>query len=144
MGLVYAAYVIYRFRTNIRNGILFTSMVLVVFSLTLLPFMIWNPDLFFAHGPFSVQLAYLPIWVAVIFITISILLGWNASNLSDLVYFSGLTLFALVGVAFLLRTSAIGIGASVFGDGFDITYFIFCTPFLLLSLQSEKSQKLTT
>jgi hypothetical protein len=143
VGLVYAIYVTYRFRTNIWNGIIFASMVLAVFSFTLLPFVLWNPELFFAHGPFSVQFAYLPIWVDVVFITISTLLGWNASNLNDLVYFSGLTLFALVAVAFLLRISAIGIGASVFGDGFDITYFIFCTPFLLLSLQGGESQKLT-
>lgn len=143
VGLVYAIYVTFRFRTNIRNGIIFALMVLAIFSLTLLPFAIWNPELFIAHGPFSVQLAYLPIWVDAVFVTISTLLGWNASNLDDLVYFSGLTLFALVTVAFLLRIGAIGISAAVFGDGFDITYFIFCTPFLLLSLQGRKSQKLT-
>ena len=140
VGLVYTMYVTYRFRRNSWNGVIFASIILATFVLTLLPFMIWNSELFFTHGPFSVQFAYLPIWIGALFVAISTLLGSTASNLNNTVYLSGLVLFALVTVAFVLRISAIGIPASVFGDGFDITYFIFCTPFLLLALRGGTSQ----
>jgi hypothetical protein len=140
VGLVYAIYVAYRFRRNVRNGILFSAIVLLVFLLTLLPFVVWDPKLFFGYGPFSVQFAYLPMGVAGTFIVVSALVGWSACDLSKTVYLSGLVLFVVVAIAFLLRTSSVGIVASLFGDGFDITYFIFCTPFLLLSFTHLKNQ----
>ncbi|MFZ2096038.1 MAG: hypothetical protein WAV05_05300 [Anaerolineales bacterium] len=134
VGLVYAGYYVYKFRQQIWHGILFSMFTLVIFGLTLLPFIIWNPNVFFTEGPFFVQFLHLPLTLAGLFVIIIVLLAWKALNLREVIFFEGILLFVIVTVAFLSKVAEVGVNSAVLKDGFDITYFIFSVPFFLLSL----------
>ncbi len=136
VGLVYAVYLPYRFRTQIPRGILFSGIAIVVFLLTLLPFYLWDPALFLAKGPFGAQLRHLPVWIDLLFLAAAVLLGWTARDLQGVLFRSGLLLFGTVAVAFCLAILDEGFQAILSIDRFDISYFVFCTPFLLLSLRA--------
>jgi hypothetical protein len=137
VGLIYAGYYAYKFRQHIWHGILFSGFTLMTFGLTLIPFIIWNAQVFFTEGPFSIQATYLPLGLAVIFAIIAAIVGWKATNLRDLLFSEGVILFVIVAIAFLIAVAHKGVSVAVLKDGFDITYFIFCTPFLLLSLEKS-------
>jgi len=135
VGLIYAGYFAYKFRGQIWHGILFSGLTLIAFGLTLIPFMFWDAPKFLREGPFSVQMGYLPVGMAALFAAIAAVVGWNVSSIRDVLFSEGILLFVIVVIAFLSPVTQLGIYATVIKDRFDITYFIFCTPFLLLSLE---------
>ena len=137
VGLIYAAYYLYKFRRDIVHGLVFSFVTLSVFGLTLLPFIVWSPRVFFAEGPFSIQMSYLPLTQVVPFILLAALAGWRSSKIEDLFFWTGAILFAIVAAAFLTKAIHVGFPGAVFADKFDISYFIFCTPFLALSLEGS-------
>lgn len=139
MGLVYAGYYAYKFRDHIWQGISFSGITLIFFGLTLLPFMTWNAPVFLREGPFSVQMGYLPTGITVVFISIATIIGWQITDIKIALFHSGLLLFSIVAIAFYLSVIHLGVIKAILEDGFDITYFIFCIPFLLLSIESQQS-----
>lgn len=134
VGLVYIIYIVHRFRTRPVNGLGFSAIALLVFFLALVPFVIWDSAAFFAGGPFSIQLAYLPFWITLLFACVAAAIGWRAHD-SDPVYAAGLALFAVAATALVLALTNIGFSAAILKDGFDISYLIFCVPFLVVSLR---------
>ncbi len=139
VGLIYAGYYVYKFRRHIWQGILFSGFSFLVFGLTLLPFVVENASVFLNEGPFSVQMGYLPTGIAVAFVLISMTAGWLAFNMDDVFFYEGLLLFFIVVIALLPGAAQSGLYETIIKDGFDITYFIFCVPFLLLSAGGQQS-----
>ena len=142
VGLVYAGYYAYKFHRHIWNGILFSGFTLIIFGFTLMPFVIWNAQYFFKEGPFSVQMGYLPADITIVFVIIVAISGWNTFHLKDLFFYEGILLFVIVVIAFLPIAIHSGIYTAVLKDKFDITYFIFCTPFLLFSLENQQINRI--
>lgn len=138
VGLVYAGYYTYKFRHNIWQGILFSGFTLLIFGITLLPFVIGNVTVFFREGPFSVQLRYLPTGITIIFVVLAVIIGFTTTNINDVLFYEGLLLFVIVVIAFLPAVTHLGLYRTILEDGFDITYFIFCIPFLLLSIGNQQ------
>ncbi len=138
VGLVYAMFVAFRFgKENVRNGFLFSLMVIGVFGLTLVPFMVWDLHAFRAHGPLAIQLAYVSTGTILGAIVLAVLLGLAAKNVEDVLYYSGIVLFGIVLLAFVTRAAEVGFQVAVFKHGFDIGYFIFSVPFLVSVLRIE-------
>ncbi|RPH36881.1 hypothetical protein EHM92_03785, partial [bacterium] len=75
IGLIYVAYVIWRFRQRPLQGVYFSGIVLLAFLFTLVPFIAWNPGLFFSNGPFSIQFGYLPLWIVLLFLGVAVIAG---------------------------------------------------------------------
>lgn len=135
VGLLYAPYVVYKFRLKyIRNAVLFSGLTVAIFFLTLLPFMIWNMHDFVTDGPFAVQFGYVSTPVVVVSLLLSILVGFGVKNLNELFFFSGVILFGLVLWALIARIIQVGFGQAIFVNKFDVGYFIFSIPFLILSV----------
>jgi len=132
--LIYIPVCGYLFRRQIiRAGLFFLSMF-VGLSLSLVPFLIWNPIDFINFGPFSVQLSYIPNWLLILSIASSI---WCALTIRSLKRIYSSVWFILFGVtcaAFVIAMLDYGWYRTVLGDGFDISYFCFALPFLLISL----------
>jgi len=133
--LIFAAYVAYKFRPTILKGVLFVSISLLMFLFTIVPFFLWDAKTFLLQGPFSVQMSYLPPSVAFLFFLSAFLVGWKSLNLRALFLSLGVLLFAIVLTSFLLATGGSNYASAVIHDGFDISYFIFSVPFLLLSFE---------
>jgi hypothetical protein len=137
---LYAIFVIYKFKKNIVRGVVFSVTVILIFALTLLPFLLWNSDSFISQGPFRMQFAYLPEWGVVVIFFASIVFGFMSREIRDVSAFAGITIFCAVALAFLWAVYQIGITQVVSKDGFDIGYFILSAPFLLLGLRFDDAE----
>lgn len=131
-----------RRRQIIKNGLFFLS-IFVGFFLSLLPFLIWDWKSFINFGPFSIQLSYIPNWLLILSIASSIGCALTIKSLKRIYSSVALILFGVICAAFLLTVFHYGWHQTVLKDGFDISYFCFTLPFLLISIDfSERGETL--
>jgi hypothetical protein len=107
--------------------------------LTLVPFYIWNPDHFLHHGPFAVQSSYLDTWLLAIVLAGTVAIATIQRTYRQCLWSSGLCLYGVIALAFILAIGKFGFVQSTIGDRFDISYFAFAQPFLLFSLIKPRS-----
>jgi len=136
-------YFLYRFRMNIGNLLIFGLIAVFVFASFIIPFYLWDPESFMRNGPFAVQsyLSNLPIWFMVIILIGALYAGWAVSDLQEIYFAGGILLFTAAVVSFLFRVSELGFSESLINDGYDISYFIFCIPLLLLALKDYRTDR---
>ncbi len=115
----------------------------VGFLLSLVPFLIWDWRHFINFGPFSVQLSALPTWLLILATASSIYCSLRIDSLKRTYSSVSYILFGVICVAFIVKVLNYGWYEAVLRDGFDISYFGFALPFLLISLDfPEKGTKL--
>jgi hypothetical protein len=136
VAVVFTIYLIFLFRENLLNGIIFLAITFLAFTFTLVPFIVWNSASFYYNGPFIIQLTHFPLWGTIIFFFISIIFGWKAKNIHQVIMFSGVLIFTIVATGFILIVVKEGFYNAIVKDGFDISYFILCIPFLVLSVRN--------
>lgn len=141
--LVYAVYFLYLFRNRIFKGIVFILITAAVFLLTILPFYIWNPAGFIEAGPFAVQssVSFLPVWSIILFVLMSVYLGWGVANINEVFFSAGILMFLPVLLSMLYKILDLGFYGAIINDGFDLSYFIFCVPFFVLAISDYKVDK---
>jgi hypothetical protein len=120
-------------RRIINNGLLLIFMF-VGFFLTLIPFLIWDWTYFVNFGPFSIQLAHIPSWLLILSIVSSIYCAFTIRSLKGIYSSTSFILFGVICVAFVITAFNYGWHKTVLRDGFDISYFCFALPFLIISL----------
>jgi hypothetical protein len=112
----------------------FSISLVISFVSTLLPLYIWAPDLFLTNNPFLLQSSYIPMPFLGAVLVISIIAGRSFRTFDRLLLRCGYVLWGLDAILFLKAVVQEGWDPIVFQHGFDISYFQFPTPFLLLSL----------
>jgi hypothetical protein len=135
LGVPFLVYVIGYFRRDeARAGLLFTGVASGVFAGVLMPFVLWSPRLFMDNNPVALQtvLSLVPLRVAVA--AGCLLAGCTAKDFCAKCFAAGMVLFAAVLAIFLLHVSSSGVGRTLWGSGFDISYFDLALPFLLVPL----------
>lgn len=101
------------------------------FALTFLPFLISDPALFLQYNPFIVQGdALLPFTHIILFIALAFILPMLYKKDSDVTFLSIILLFSVVTYHVIYTIFNLGIDAYLFA-GADISYYIFCMPFIL-------------
>jgi hypothetical protein len=126
------------FRDKIGKGIVFMFVSTGVFALTLLPFIVWDPAFFWSEGPFSMQLLYLPLWIILCSPLVFLYIAWMIRDVQELFFASGVVIFTLVAISFLLKAAEYGFHFCLIESGYDISYFAMPVPFLLLSIKEYK------
>jgi hypothetical protein len=138
--LIYVTFFGYFWRRKIiQDGLFFISMF-IGFLLTLVPFLIWNWGYFTNFGPFSIQLAHIPNWLLILSVASSIYCALTIRSLKRIYSSVSFILFGVAGVAFIVMVFNCGWYQTVLGDGFDIGYFCFSLPFLLISLDFPEKE----
>jgi len=142
-AIIYAIYLPYIFRNNIPKGIVFLMIVLSIFILLLYPFFLWDEKSFLQNGPIAVQsyLSHIPFWSVLIIIIVSGLTGWIVSDTQELFFSCGVLLFLPVLLSMLIQITQVGFHIAIVEDVFDPSYYIFCMPFLLLSIKEYTIDK---
>ena len=130
-------FIIYYFKYDLRNGLIFISISVTIFLISLIPFYFWSPELFVAKGPISIQIIYLPKWVYILFPVVVFYFGWKVRSFNELLFCLGVLTFMLVTISFAASIFNFGFNEAVFRDRFDISYYIFAVPFLILSLHEK-------
>ncbi len=122
-------YILYFFRNNIRGSSLFLEILLAVFLITIIPFIIWNPVLFFVNGPLNSSfILNFPWWGTIVYLIISVYAGWMISDLQELFFSIGI----LIIIPSLINLFLINAGLSG---------LILSLPFLIFSIKDYKIEK---
>jgi len=138
VGLVYVIFFGYLIlRQQMKYGVVLAAAVLT-FLATVIPFLLWDQAYFLQYGPFAKQAAHLPTVFLIAALAGSVLLGLWARSTREAYFGAAVVLFGIVLIAFLRSVGEYGLMASVFGDQFDISYFSFAPPFLLLALDLKR------
>jgi hypothetical protein len=141
--LVYILFFGFQLKRKFKNAGWFLLSLLAGFLLTLLPFLIWNWRLFWDAGPFARQLNQIPKAGVILSVACSVYCAIKVGSLRRIYSAISFILFGVVGIAFLLAVIHLGWNEAVLKDGFDISYFSFALPFLLISLDLSKGNKIT-
>ena len=144
-------YIIF-FLSSLINGeftfkklFLFLSISLIAFISTFIPFIYFFYNDFFIMNPFIIQSSFLvPKLYTLIFILISILLTFLVNNKTDKFFYSGISLFIAILIYSIYHIVNYGYEVSFINSKIDISYFIFCIPFLIKYLiDKNKDDKIT-
>jgi len=133
-----AMFLLFFFRNNLKNGVVFFTISLSVFLLSLLPFYLWNAEILFSNGPFAVQTIYLPKWIFFIFPVLVLYVGWMIADFQELLFASGILTFLLVSISFIMTIGDVGMYEAFFKSRFDISYYILSVPFFILAFKEYK------
>lgn len=136
VGVAYAIYGAYAFRSDWARGAAFAGVALGVWVATWAPFVVWDPAGFAVFGPFAVQGLYLPRWLTAGSVPAALALGWYAPTLRSVVARTGWLLLGLVvwaGVTTVDRSAPLALFL-----GFDVAYLVLPTPFLLAALAGRR------
>lgn len=139
--LIYIPVLGYFFRRKIINHSLFFVWMFVAFFLSLLPFLIWDWTYFFEFGPFAVQSAHVPNWLLILSIAAAVACALTSGSLKGIYSCVSFVLFGVIGAAFVLAVFNMSWDNAVLGSGFDIAYFCFALPYLLISLDFPDKRK---
>jgi len=119
---------------GISSWALFLGLSAAAVALIFLPFYFWDRAAFLANNPFKVQAGYIPTRLLMAVLAITAVLSFSIRTWDGFLLYSGYILFGTVAVVFCLNVSDVGFKAAVFESAFDLSYFQFSMPFLLLSL----------
>ena len=141
-------YIIFFLSSLINNEItfkklfFFLSIALISFIATFIPFIYFFYNDFFTMNPFIIQSSFLvPKTYILIFILISILLAFLVKNKTDKFFYSGLSLFIAILIYAMYHIFNYGYEASYMNNKIDISYFIFCIPFLIKHLMEHNKKE---
>jgi hypothetical protein len=105
---------------------------LLIFILTFIPFVYNHINEFWQINPFKIQSsALLPFNYSLFCIIISVCLGYFIQKKEDVYFLSGISLFITIIIYFIYWSINKGFYIAFWGSYADITYFIFCIPFLI-------------
>ncbi len=141
--LIYILFFGFQLKRKFKNAGWFFPSILVGFLLTLLPFLTWNWKLFWHLGPFARQLNQIPPAGVILSVACCAYCAIKVGSFRRIYSAISFILFGVVGIAFLLAVIHLGWNEAVLKDGFDISYFSFSLPFLLISLDLSQSNKIT-
>lgn len=110
----------------------------VVFILTLLPLYLLYPGEFLLNNPITTQDSLLPAWeIGAFFVLCACIAGWFSRSFFAGIAWSGILLFLLVFVVFMITVIRLGFTAAFYESRFDVTYFILSLPFLIITQQQS-------
>ncbi|MEL7219866.1 MAG: hypothetical protein AAGJ93_01025 [Bacteroidota bacterium] len=124
----------------LKNIVLFGGLLSVVFLATFFPlYLVW-PQEFWQTNPFSIQSGvlmpsvYIYVSIGVLLLSLSVLR--NVSK-ADKFFLSGVGLFSIILVYTIFQISTDGLYNIIYNSSMDISYYLFCVPYLLYYLSSE-------
>ena len=132
--LIYLTYFGFLLKEKIITHISFFIFLCAGFLFTLLPFLVWNWRYFIQFGPFAIQLSYVPLWLLILSIVVSVSCALKIESLGGIYSAVSFILFGVVFVPFIVAVLNEGWNEIVLGNGFDISYFCFTLPFTLISI----------
>jgi len=111
---------------------------ILAFAATFIPFICMDPQAFLEMNPFIIQSSVLmPFGFVLFFIVLAFILSFRCRKFSDVIFYSGLILFLTITGHVVYALYESGIDAYL-NAGADISYYIFCFPFLLKTIAHKQ------
>jgi hypothetical protein len=118
---------------GVRASLAFATLVAVTFAATFVPFYLWDPVLFWEHNPWRVQSGYATREVLVVVLIATFAVGYLRRRSAAVFLDTGLLLFLTIVLCWGLRVLDVGWVGMLWYNGFDLTYFSLCLPFLIVA-----------
>ncbi|MBV6510691.1 MAG: hypothetical protein FMNOHCHN_00168 [Ignavibacteriaceae bacterium] len=135
VAIPWALFLLFFYRQDLKRMITSGAVAIGVFTALVIPFWLWNPELFMQKGPFAIQMMYLPLWVYILTPVVILAAGWLAGNHQEVYFSAGIILFGLVLVSFFSTAAVTGFEQAIFRDRFDVSYFILPLPFFIMAIR---------
>jgi hypothetical protein len=136
-GVFIVSYIIIYFSSLIRREITLKKIIgyllisTFTFLLTFLPFVLFFKESFFLINSFTIQSsAFIPKSYIYWFILISAVMTFLVKDKTDTYFYSGITLFIIIIIYFIYTIINKSFYTSYWGGAGDISYFLFCVPFM--------------
>ena len=142
--IIYFMYLLRSKKIKFLNLVALTTFAIIVFLLTFFPFVYNHFDEFFIMNPFIVQSTFLiPFGYTIIFLIIAFLSSFFVKSFQNSIFYIGINLFISILIYSIYLILNRGFEAAYEGSVIDISYYIFCIPFLLYTIleTSEKDKK---
>ena len=139
--VVWGLYQLFQEKVSPRKVFLWGTVFLLSFALTFLPFITIYFDQFWEVNPFITQSTLVPSIFIFIFIILAIIGSFFCRNYNDVTFFSLLLLFGIVTVHVINSACQYGLEAVIFESKADISYYLFCIPYLLQILTTQYKSK---
>jgi len=120
--------------TGFRKALVFAACVFMTFAFFLLPFVLWDIELFKQNSPFLMQTNKSPAIVSVMALALAALLSFKALSAGRLFLRTAICLFALMGATMIIKAFTLGWNTAIFSHKFDITYYSMIIPFIVLGM----------
>jgi hypothetical protein len=117
-----------------REFFLITFSTIIGFFLTLAPFIIWDLELFIQFNPITLQASFIPPIYLILFTFIAVGIGYYTKSIQQLYAYIAIFIIFMVSISFSIDVVQSSLNYAIVNNGFDISYFIFSIPFLLLSI----------
>lgn len=129
-------------KTSPKKIFLWSFVFLLSFAITFVPFIWLYPDEFWEVNPFSTQSSLVSFHFIVLFVLIAIAGSFFCRNYNDVRFFSVLLLFGIVTIHFIEAICQYSFTQALFQSKADISYYIFCIPYLLQILADTDYKRL--
>lgn len=125
------------------NYLVYLKYYLLAFTSFVAPlaavYLIW-PNIFLQINPFLVQSEFLlPSWIIYLYLIMCVVIALVLRWAKDLSFYTGWMLFGLVMLYFGYHIDNEGLEETFFDSRGDLSYFIFCVPFLLYYAVTQPS-----
>ncbi len=139
--IIFILYFVWKIRDSRINSVSFLTSMLVGFLITLVPFAVWNWEYFINYGPFAVQMSYVPGWFIVLSVIFSSIWAVKIKEIERIYFAVATMLFVVVFGALVIYVVRFGLIDSAINNQFDISYFCFPLPFVLMSLGAAAKRR---
>lgn len=140
--IVWGLYQLFQEKTSPKKIFLWGFVFLLSFAITFVPFIWLYPDEFWEVNPFSTQSSLVSFHFIVLFVLIAIAGSFFCRNYNDVRFFSVLLLFGIVTIHFIEAVCQYSFTQALFQSKADISYYIFCIPYLLQILADTDYKRL--
>ena len=127
-------------KMELKKAFIFAACVLMTFALFLLPFVLWDIELFMQNNPFLMQTNKSPAIVSVTALALAALLSYNVRSVGHSFLRTAICLFALMGATLIVKIFTVGWNTAILSSKFDITYYSTIIPFIVLGMFYESEQ----
>lgn len=131
--LCYLSYALLR-KKDFANYLRMCGAMAVGFCVTFVPLLFWGRESFIQNNPIVLQAGFTPAIVTLGFLFTSCVVGLFLKRFDGFLRFCGVVVFCIVATSMAWSLSDVGWYNALYGSKFDISYFIFCIPFLIASL----------
>jgi len=129
--IIWGLFALFREKIKVVKMLKWGLCFIASFIATFIPFILLNPSKFTEMNPFIIQSSVLmPFNHILFFVFLAFVFYFLCKKFTDVVFYSGLLLFLTIAWYMLFRLYNGGI-QSYLDTEIDISYFIFCFPFLL-------------
>ena len=131
VSFIYLIYLLYKFRNNVTKGSIFVLVMLAAYTLL---FFLADKGYMVVAASQTNYYQMIPVWIIISLFLLTLYAGWIVADLQEVLFASGIILFLIYLLSFILLVSEFGWNK----NEIDLSLMIMAIPLLALSIKEYK------